>query len=237
MILRLLPLATGLLPVFAIHASYALAIAAGRVPGCLPYIEGCTSISATGRYPPASYLFRAAMLPEAVLLLFFWLVAVAWLRALQAAAGRPARRHAYIAVMGAGGAFALILYVTFLGTQEPFYEFMRRFGIYLFFLLTILSQLSLALHALRPAAGLGDPGLLTVLRVQLAMALLPFLLGVLNLVLKNTLSDSRQVENVIEWIVVMLMQIYFVVAYLGWRRSGFSASFLLARRQARPPTG
>lgn len=231
MILRLLPLATGLLPVIAIHASYALAIAAARVPGCIPYLEGCTSISSTGRYPPASYLFRAAMLPEAVLLIAFWFCAVAWLRALEAAAGREVRRSGHIAAMGTGGALALILYVTFLGTQEPFYEFMRRFGIYLFFLLTILAQLGLALRARRAAAALDDPVLAGVLRGQLLMALLPFVLGVLNLVLKNAMSDSDWAENVIEWIVVMFMQLYFVFAYLGWRRSGFAASFSVAPRR------
>ncbi len=225
MFLRLLPLATGLLPVVAIHASYAIAIAAERVPRCFPYFDGCTSISATGRYPPASYLFKAAMLPEAVLLFVFWLCAVAWLRALDALAHKTIRRSNHVATMGAVGALALIVYVTFLGTQAPFYEFMRRFGIYLFFLFTILAQLSMALRAMRLATVIGDRVLVRLVRGLLLMAVLPFLLGVLNLLLKSLLADADQEENVIEWIVVMLMQIFFVISYFAWRRTGFSARF------------
>ncbi|MGH8221600.1 MAG: hypothetical protein ACREQZ_01375, partial [Woeseiaceae bacterium] len=61
--LRLVPLATGLLPILAIHACYLLAVHYAALPACIPYFDGCTSISATGRYAPASYLFRAVMLP------------------------------------------------------------------------------------------------------------------------------------------------------------------------------
>ena len=48
MLLRLLPLVTGLLPIVAIHVSLLLAINAGAIPSCFPYLEGCASISATG---------------------------------------------------------------------------------------------------------------------------------------------------------------------------------------------
>ena len=223
--LRLLPLVTGLLPVFAIHTSYALAIAAGRVPSCLPYIDGCTSISATGRYEPASYLFRAAMLPEAVFLFLYWLLAAAWLRALERAGGRPERASLHIPLMGGAASIALVLYVSFLGTQEPFYEFMRRFGIYGFFLFTILAQIGTAWRALPLVRPGGDVVLVRLVRAQLWLGLVPFLMGALNLLLKATLDDPDNEENVIEWIVVMLMQAYFVLGYFAWRRSGFHARY------------
>ena len=62
MLIRLLPLVTGLLPILAIHISLLVAINAGVIPACFPYIEGCTSISATGRYEPASFIFKPAMM-------------------------------------------------------------------------------------------------------------------------------------------------------------------------------
>lgn len=228
MLIRLIPLVTGLLPVVAIHLSFLIATAAERIPSCLPYVDGCTSISATGRYPPASYLFKPAMLASAVALLLFWLCSVAWLRALDAAAGRPVRGARHIAVMGGIGSLALVLYVTFLGTQEPFYEFMRRFGIYLFFLFTILAQLALALRMVAHAREVADRPLLGTGRVQLALAAVPFVLGALNLLLKAVLADADRAENVIEWIVVVQMQAYFVAAYVAWRQTDFGASFRVA---------
>jgi hypothetical protein len=90
----------------------------------------------------------------AVALPVFWYFSVKWLRALDP------RWHSHavwsIFVSGAVGALALIVYVTFLGTKEPFYEFMRRFGIYFYFLGTALAQLLLALSFRGICKGLGD---------------------------------------------------------------------------------
>ena len=72
MSLNFLPLLTALLPALAINFCYLLAASQGHVPWCIPYLEGCTSISATGRQAPESYLFRALIIPTAVLLVFYW---------------------------------------------------------------------------------------------------------------------------------------------------------------------
>ena len=231
MLLRLLPLVSGFLPLLGIHASYLIAVDAGRIPACLPYIDGCTSISATGRYPPATYLFKAVMLPEAVLLLLYWLCTSVWLRALEATAGASrARSSARLPLLGGGGALALIVYVTFLGTQEPFYEFMRRFGIYFFFLLTVLAQLDQSLRMRRYARQFNHASLLRITRVQLALVALPFALGALNLTLKAILQDADKPENAIEWIAVLAMQSHIILTYFAWRASGFDVEFKVAHK-------
>lgn len=228
MLLRLLPLITGLLPIIAILASFFIAVDAGRVPPCNPFIDGCTSISATGRYPPASYLFRAAMLPQSVLLTIFWLFSAAWLRALAQAAGKKNdRAGSAIGALGAGGALCLILYVTFLGTTEPFYEFMRRFGVYLYFLLTVLAQLGLAWQVRPFAATLANDRLAVLANCQLGLAIVPFLMGILNLILKAVLADPDPAENVIEWLFALLMQGWFVLAWMTWQVTGFNARFAI----------
>lgn len=223
MLIRLLPLVAGLAPIIAIHVSFLIAIAAERVPACIPYIDGCTSISATGRYEPASYLFKGVMLPQSLLIAGFWIACVAWLRALERNAGDSGRSGTVIGTMGAGGALCLILYVTFLGTEEPFYEFMRRFGVYLYFLFNVLAQLGMAWKVRRLASTLGDRFLRTLTNWQLALGIVPFLLGALNLVLKATLADPDPAENVIEWIFALLMQAWFLLAWVAWRHTGFAA--------------
>ena len=232
MILRLVPLIAGILPILTINTCYVIAVKADMVPACIPYLEGCTSVSATGRYPPASYLFRAVMLPQSVVLMVYWGLCVAWLRQFSATLGKPANTGTAIGVLGVGGATFLILYVTFLGSQEPFYELMRRFGVYLYFGLSVIAQLVLGFKVLPLARILrdrmGDPLLIRVTRLQLALALVPFALGVLNLVLKATLTDPDAAENMIEWIFALLMQLYFVLTYYSWRQTGFSGSFSVA---------
>ena len=225
--LYVVPLIAGLLPIVAVGLSYVIASSLDVIPSCIPFVHGCTSISATGRYPPTIFLFRATMLPESVLLLVYWLLSVAWLRSLGREARLAATGGIWIGWLGTGASLALVLYVTFLGTHEPFYEFMRRFGIYLYFLFTIVAQIVLALSLLRlPLVGV----LRRLVRVQLGLALLPFALGALNTTLKATLADPDPVENVIEWNVALLMQLYIVLSWIGWRHTGFAAEFRLRQK-------
>lgn len=227
MLLRILPLITGLLPIVAIHLSYLIAIYAEKVTACIPYIHGCVSISATGRYPPASFLFKAAMMPEAVILALYWLGNVAWLRALNRSVGETRNIGTAVGGFGVAGAMFLILYVTFLGSHEPFYEFMRRFGVYLYFLFSVIAQIILAIKVLRMPAGTCSAFLVRITRIQLALSLIPFALGILNLVLKAIFEDSNPSENVIEWIFALMMQSYFVLSYFSWRDTQFTVRFLV----------
>lgn len=223
MLLRLVPLVAGLLPIIAVNLSYLIAAAVGRVPKCVPYLDGCASISATGRHPPSSYVFKAVMLPEAVLMAVYWLLAVAWLRSLERLNGADGTGGKALGTIGASASLFLVLYVTFLGTHGPFYEFMRRFGVYFFFLHTVVAQIMLA-RALLGLPSL-DARVRRITRIQLALALVPFGLGVLNLILKSTLEDPDPSENVIEWLFALMMQTYIVLSYFAWRATGFRASY------------
>ena len=66
-------------PVLTVHMSYALSIAGGFVAVCIPYLDGCTSISATGRHGPGYVLFKAGMLLSVLLLIVYWRLCRDWL--------------------------------------------------------------------------------------------------------------------------------------------------------------
>ena len=68
MVIRGLLLVAALAPVIGVNLAYWIGVTHDNLPSCIPYIDGCTSISSTGRYPPGDRLFRAVMLPQAVLL-------------------------------------------------------------------------------------------------------------------------------------------------------------------------
>jgi hypothetical protein len=159
---------------------------------------------------PGSLVFRAVLLPQAALLVVLWWISVGWLKTLSpAASGRKA-----ILICGVVGAVALVLYVIFLGTTHPFYEFMRRFGIYFYFLGTALSQIILAWSM--PKSGLRSMMLLVIGT--------PFVLGVINLLQKVVLTNPNNIENRIEWIAAVLMQVWFVLLYFAWRKSDIAVS-------------
>jgi hypothetical protein len=104
----------------------------------------------------------------------------------------------------------------------------RRFGIYIYFLGTVLAQLfaALSLRSIR-AESLGKlPDALLWLSVS------PFAFGVFNLVQKAVLphATADALENSIEWLASTMMQAYFVVLYFAWRRTGFDVEVTLGQR-------
>ncbi len=219
MFVRWLPLIAGVVPTIGITIAYWLGHTYGPLPSCIPYIDGCTSISATGRYPPGSFVFRAVEFPQALLLMLVWYFSIRWLRALDPGLARS--RERWIFTWGLVGALALIIYVTFLGTKEPIYEFMRRFGIYFYYLGTAISQLLVALSFLRIARQNSQATLRRLANTLLWLVGIPFAIGILNIVLKSVLEDPDPSENRIEWIATLLMQVYFVVLYVAWVKTGF----------------
>ncbi len=226
MLIRWLPLIAGIVPFVGVHVCYLLAVRHGYLPACIPYVDGCVSISATGRYPPASFLFRAFELPLAAFLVVTWYFTVEWLRALRPSHSRTT--SVAILICGVAGAIALIVYVTFLGTKEPIYEFMRRFGIYFYFLGTTLAQLFVAL-SLRNTR---NESLGRLPDALLWLCVSPFALGLFNLVQKALLeyATANAIENSIEWLASTMMQVYFVVLYFAWRRTGFDVRVTAGRR-------
>ena len=220
MLIRLLPLIAGVVPFIAINLAFWIGVKFGPLPACIPYIDGCTSISATGRYPPGSFLFRAVEMPTSVLLVVVWYYTAAWLQQLDPRM-RESTGH-WIMAWGIAGGLALIIYVTFLGTKEPFYEFMRRFGIYLYFLGTAMAQLIVTLRLRKIRA-------VSHAKIMLWLVALPWLLGIANLVQKAVLADPDPVENQIEWIASTFMQAWFVFLYLAWRETGFRAAVSVDR--------
>ena len=208
MVIRGLLLVTALAPVIGVNIAYWIGVTYDNLPSCIPYIDGCTSISSTGRYPPGDRLFRAVMLPQAVLLAVTWYATALWLRALRPDAARAATTTL---VAGLLGALALIIYVSYLASNDPFYEIMRRYGIYFYYVCTVIAQIAVSLRV--PVA--------TLRRVMLGIMVTPFVLGLFNFVQKAVVENPDNTENVIEWIVSLLMQLWFVALWLAWRRTHF----------------
>jgi hypothetical protein len=117
-----------------------------------------------------------------------------------------------ILAAGLVNVLALIIYVTFLGTSEPVYEFMRRSGIYFGFLGMAVAQLLIAVVLLRTEVRSHAKAMLSIGAVVLV-------LGILNLILKSVLDDPDPAENRIEWIATIIMQTWFFVLFVAWRRT------------------
>ena len=110
--LHFIPLVCVVLPAVGVHLCYLLAAQLGHVPWCFPYIEGCVSISAAGRQSPESTIFRATVIPTAVLMMVYWKLNHEWLETLKSRMKMTNRAMLWCGITACLG---LILYTTTLG--------------------------------------------------------------------------------------------------------------------------
>lgn len=212
---RSIALATGLLPIIAIHTTYIVSAVQGHVPWCFPYFESCTSISATGRHGAAFYIFKGTMIPAAVLLMLYWYLAQQWLRRL---GDSPAAART-IFVIGMIGAIFLIVYTVALGAAGDDIRLQRRIGIIFYFTLTYLSQLLVLWRLGRVRAHEPTRSWLYLL---CATALV---IGVTTIVLDVTISNYDDYEDAFEWILALLIHLYFLVTVITWKNTGFRVRY------------
>ena len=209
-----LPLAVAIVPAVVTHAALALSITHGHVPACIPYLDGCTSISRAARHGVANSLFQAVMLPMALAHAFNW-----WLAARSLAIALPGSRAVRaLRPLGLVAAVALATYTIALGTEGDFYRWMRRFGIIFYFGCTYLAQLAFqsALARVDPRPLLPHQGMRAILLVLLVM-------GFASTAATHAVPDEdfkNTLENVLEWHLALLMTVWFLLmaaVVRGWR--------------------
>lgn len=218
--IRLIPLITAILPTVAIHATYFISAIQGYVPWCFPYIDSCTSISATGRYGAAFYVFKGTIIPDAVILTLFWILCYRWLLSL----GDYRRQARTVPIVGIIGAIFLIVYAVALGAAGDYFRLQRRIGIIVFFMFTYLGELLLTWR-------LGKLAFYDATRIwQLTLCYVLLAIGLTTIFLNLTLENYEDYEDAFEWVAALLIHIYFLVIWLAWKNTDFKLSF-----SSRPP--
>ena len=187
---------------------------------CFPYWEGCTSISAAGRYGLMYFMFKGTMIPAGVLVCFYWWLCARWLQSLGEESKQARQLLSFLGNLA--GAF-LILYAVFLGSPGDFYSFMRRFGVTVFFGCSGLAQLILLqrLYWLNRKKALTLPTFVIPGKMVIGMALL--IVGLASIPLKNFVADADAVENAVEWNFALLMQCFYLLTWRAWKSTGFTA--------------
>lgn len=213
-VLWLLPLSITLIFLFAVHLAYALSIRDGWVPACVPYLEGCVSISRAARHGVGNLWFRWLVIPCAGLHALVWWISSRWL-----AQGEPASRAiAAMRVLGIVSACALAVYAWFLGSQGEVYGFLRRYGVTVYFGFGFLAQLLLLRVATRRAVI--APGLR---RLMAALCVWMLSLGVANVMAGVVVDDTvlrDRIENALEWQLGLLLVGWFALLGVAWKRGG-----------------
>jgi hypothetical protein len=217
--LWLLPLAGGLLPAFAALAALWLSFALDIIPPCNPFLDGCVSISRAARHDLPNHVFRAIVLPAAVLQALTWLLCAKWLRQSETETRGLLRALPWLGILA--GAF-LVLYGTFLGTEGQAYRWMRRYGVIFYFGFTYLCMVitSGALRRLTRSGAAAPPARLDRWLVALCAATLAIgLIQVFAPLLLGTEDLKNRMENILEWYAALCFTLYFLALAWLWRHA------------------
>ena len=215
-------------PLVTVNVCYVVAIGLDHLPACIPYLTGCTSVSSTGRVAPESLIFRAGMLPSALIVALFWHRCSTFLRL----GGQSSSRLVILQVLGVIAALSLGIYAVTLGFEDNAYRQWRRAGIIGFALSTFSAEVSLIIFY-RPMRIATTEKLwrwLIVLCVALP------LLSIASEVAKWAGAPRHGANNTVAWNAFVVASAYYAVVARIWWHHGFSSQFSItsAGRAASP---
>jgi hypothetical protein len=212
---RTLALIITILPFLASNGVYLLSAYEGFIPWCIPYIDGCTTISKAARSGNSIFIFRATMIAYGVLLIWFWIYAQQWLNQLYGHTTNVAR---IILWLGVVGAIFLIVYIDFLGTTGEMNRFMRRYGIMVFYIFTPLAQLLMLKQHYNILPSMPEGAIKPrVLQYQLVTILLMLIIGTISIAMDVTQIKTYEIENIVEWNFSLLLNMYFLGMIFIWK--------------------
>jgi len=217
--IRFIPLWAAIVPLVTINVCYLVAVDLEHVRACIPYLDGCTAVSSTGRKVPESLIFKAGFLPTALVLAVFWHYCARFLE-LNGQVG--ARLHT-LSMLGVIAGISVTLYALTLGLNDGYYPELRRAGIVGFTLSTFLAEvLFWTFYApLRFDATKRIWLWLIVLSLALPM------LDIISEIAKMAGAPRKSMNNTIAWNAFVTTSAYYVVVARLWWHHGFESQLSL----------
>lgn len=191
----------------------------GLIPAGFPYLDGGVTISAAGREDPVIFFFRLVLMPTAALMILFWWLVGVWTHQLSTAGQSTIFGQRWIFPVGIIAGIALSLYTVFLGTEGPAYNFLRRYGVTVFFGFTFLAQLwsAGAVSSLVRRGNLVPPRWRPD-RCLSGLVLFQMVIGLASIPLAEYALDRRMWQNIIEWNFALALCAFFAVMGAIWHR-------------------
>lgn len=217
--LKFLPLWVAVVPLVTINISYLVAVGMGHLPACIPYLSGCTSVSATGRVAPESLIFKAGMLLSAVAFALLWQLTATFL---QTGGRRGSRgllsRLRLLRVFSLLAALSLTLYGVTLGIPGDEFRLLRRIGINGFAISNLLTQV-LFIVLYRP---LRIEATRKLFRWLLGFCIALPLLGIAAELAKWLGAPRSPTNNLVAWNAFVALSAYYAVVARIWWHHGIA---------------
>ena len=200
-----------LIPSITIIISYLLSLKLNLVPNCIPPLEGCTSISRTGRYFPVNIFFKLFLFITGILIFFYWYKNYIFFNKLS--------NHKLIIIAYICGTISVLflyLYLIFLG-ESSYYQFFRKIGIFIYLLFSIISEFMLSIIYYKNFNKIEFRILfvksklfLSIFLTCLGIVLFPFMI--------TKIDNVAELRNIISWNYFFLIQINFLITFFIWKK-------------------
>lgn len=207
-----------LLPALGIGLAFWLNGQAFPEQFCVPWLDGCTTITATGIYYPSAYVLRGSLICTAVFCLVWWYCARVWLDSSRA---HPLKGWMwFLIVTSMIGSLLLVASIAVLGEHmlpSSEHRFLWRFHTLtagLFFLLTSMCQILMTFYMWRLREPLEISHQQILVKILLAAGQLGSLLAFW--ILPETGMEHGKVEAICEWWLATFCCAYFVTAWYDW---------------------
>ena len=204
-IIKISPLIAFILPILTVLISYYLSIKFDYVQFCIPNIDGCTSISQVGRYPPINYFFKTFMFISIFIIFIYWKSNYNLL-----SHNNSLLLYKITFLLGIFSVIFFALYITFLG-EGDYYRFFRRIGIFIYIFFTVISELLLSISYKKNSYLFKNDKIIN-LKFYFNLVLSIFGLILLPLVIYK-IVDYPNFKNIVSWNYFILIQINFLITF------------------------
>ena len=209
-IIKISPLIAFILPILTVLISYYLSIKFDYVQFCIPNIDGCTSISQVGRYPPINYFFKTFMFISIFIILIYWKSNYTLL-----SYNNSLLLYKITFLLGIFSVIFFALYITFLG-EGDYYRFFRRIGIFIYIFFTVISELLLSISYKKNSYLFKNDKIIN-LKFYFNLVLSTFGLILLPLVIYRII-DYPNFKNIVSWNYFILIQLNFLITFFCWKK-------------------
>ena len=208
--IKICPLIAFILPILTVLISYYLSIKFDYVQFCIPNIDGCTSISQVGRYPPINYFFKTFMFISIFIIFIYWKSNYTLL-----SHNNSLLLYKITFLLGIFSVIFFALYITFLG-EGDYYRFFRRIGIFIYIFFTVISELLLSI-SYKKNSYLFKNNKIINFKFYFNLVLSTFGLILLPLVIYKII-DYPNFKNIVSWNYFILIQINFLITFFCWKK-------------------
>ena len=199
------------IPTFTVIFSYIFSLNLNLVPSCIPVIDGCTSISRTGRYYPVNYFFKSLIFISGIFIILYWYKNYFFFNK-----HFKSNLNKIALVIGLLSIIFLFLYIIFLG-ESNHYKFFRKIGIFIYILFAIISEFLLSIVYFKNR----NYNLFSnnFIKIKLYLSSILIILGILLfpfMIMK--IENVTNLRNAISWNYFLLIQISYLSTYFCWKK-------------------